>query len=150
MIEEQGRVIAVQGTEAWVKTVSQSACQSCQLRNGCGQQVLTGMGRNKERHVRVGNACKAEVGDQVLLGISEAALLQAAVLVYLFPLLGLVTGALAANLLLGLGDGATALTSIAGMGLAFLIVRLCQRRAMSAGIRPELLKIRPGTIGSSG
>jgi sigma-E factor negative regulatory protein RseC len=141
MIEERGRIVALQGNQAWVQTLRQNACQSCRARSGCGQRALHELSGGKARQVRVDNALQAQVGDQVLLGIGETALLRASVLVYLVPVLGLLAGALVGDRVAGLGDGGTILAGALGMALAFLLVRMCQRHAITGQFRPVLLKV---------
>ena len=97
MASEEGVVTAVGPATAWVKTTRSSACKSCSARHSCSPQD------NNETLVEVVNPIKAKVGDRILLTIESAALLKAAFLIYVFPILGMLVGA-------GLGQwGGTAL-----------------------------------------
>lgn len=148
MVEEPGRVVGLQGAEAWVQTVRQGACQSCKVRSGCGQRLLTELSGGKASQVRVRNVLQAQVGDQVLLGIGETALLRASLLVYLVPLLGLVAGAVLAHRLLGLGDAGAALVALSTMLAAFFPVSLYQRRSVSGQFQPVLLRVLKTNVAS--
>lgn len=99
MIEETGRVVATDGEYAWVERVRASTCGSCSLKGGCGTSVLArAVGRRSVR-VRAENAIAARVGDQVVVGLMEAALLEGSLLMYLVPILALLGGGLAGELL---------------------------------------------------
>lgn len=142
MIEEQGRITGIQGTDAWVQTLRQGACENCKIRTGCGQRVLAELSSSKASQVRVNNVLQAKPGDQVLLGMGEAALLRASLLVYLVPMLGLLGGAVMADRLLGLGDAGTAMVALSAMLAAFFPARFYQRRMGVAGeFQPLLLQV---------
>lgn len=87
MAREEGVVTAVGPASAWVKTTRSSACKSCSARHSCTPQ------ENNETLVEVVNPIKAKVGDRILLSIESAALLKAAFLIYVFPILGMLAGA---------------------------------------------------------
>ena len=116
MIHETGTVISVQGGEAWVQTIRESACQSCKARHGCGQKALAGLTSGQSRQIRVANTLQAKPGDQVTVAIEETALLKASLLVYAVPLLLMVIATVLAGMLLPGND--LAATLCAGAGLA--------------------------------
>lgn len=149
MIEETGQVVALRGDQAGVQALAQGACQSCKVRGGCGQRLMAEMIGDNNLPVYVDNRLGARVGDQVVLGMGEAALLQASLLVYLVPLLGLVGGGLVGDRILALGDAGTALMAVVGMALCLLGGARFQRRAGSAQFRPVLLKILPERVPGS-
>lgn len=126
MIEERGRVLSVEDDAVWVETLRRSACDSCQARNGCGQSVLQRLGLGaRSGFIRVLNPqhehpCR--VGDEVLIGIPEHAVLQGSFMVYLVPLLMLFAGALLAQYL-GAAEGIIILAGFSGMAVGFAAVR---------------------------
>jgi sigma-E factor negative regulatory protein RseC len=97
MIEEQARVLAVDGDVAWVETQRQSTCGSCAANKGCGTSVLAQVLGRRRTRVRVINPIGARVGDQVVLGIEEGALVRGSAALYGLPLLSLIAGALVAD-----------------------------------------------------
>jgi len=89
MIEELGVVSACDGEYAWVHTQRRSTCGQCAARQGCGTAVLAKfLGRNFSR-VRALNSAAAGVGDTVIVGLREEALLRGSAAVYLVPLLAM-------------------------------------------------------------
>lgn len=88
MIEEQGRVVAVESGAVWVETQRQTTCGGCSANAGCGQGLMDKLGvRASRNHVRALCDLQLQVGDHVVLGIAEGWLLRSAALVYLMPLL---------------------------------------------------------------
>lgn len=90
MVEEQARVVDSEGEYVWVETQRQSSCGSCSVKNGCGTQVLSKVFGNKATYVRCRNSCHAKIGDQVIIGINESALLSGSFLLYMLPLLTMI------------------------------------------------------------
>lgn len=123
MIEERARVLSIESDAVWVETIRQSACGSCQARTGCGQSLLQRLGGGRRQgFIRALNTRVCAVGDEVVIGIPETAVLQGSALVYLLPLLGLFLFALLAQAA-GLGEPAVIVAGFAGMGVGFAIVR---------------------------
>ena len=92
MVEEQGTVVAVDGAQAWVETRRRASCDSCSVRHGCGVSTLAkAFGRRRSR-VRVLNSISARVGDSVVLGLNEQAMVRGSLAVYAVPLLALLAG----------------------------------------------------------
>lgn len=135
---------SVQGTTAWVQCRSRSACQRCASGQGCGAGVLGALLGQRQFRVLVplGQAAGVQPGDQVELGIRESQLLKAAVAAYLWPLSGLMTGAVLAGAAAGFErDLYTAAGAAAGLALAVAWSRRRAGRAGAGGLfRPQLLR----------
>jgi sigma-E factor negative regulatory protein RseC len=98
MIEEQGRVVALEEGAVWVETLRKSTCSSCSISAGCGQGLLDKLGAEGRRgHVRALCDLRLSIGDAVVIGVREDLLVRGSVLVYLIPLLGLFAAALLAQ-----------------------------------------------------
>ncbi len=130
MIEETAYVVAVDSQGVWVETQRQSACGQCAARKGCGTAVLGKALGKKRNRVLVANPNQApvQVGDQVLIGIDESALVRGSMAVYLVPLLsfflfGVLGQTLASRLMPGSGEGLSILFSLLGLLLGFLWAR---------------------------
>ena len=94
MIEETAHVVALDGEQAWVTTQRRSACESCAANKGCGTGIMNrAFSGGRTLHLKVMNNVAAAVGDDVVLGIDDRVLVRSAVLMYLLPLLALMTGA---------------------------------------------------------
>ena len=128
MIEEQGRVVAVEEGAVWVETRRRSTCSSCSAQHGCGQGLSDRLGlKGSTGLVRALCDLRLQVGDEVVIGIGEALLLRAALLVYLPPLLGLFVAAWGATRL-GLSEPWVIAAAGAGFALAWLLIRWRARR----------------------
>lgn len=128
MIHETGTVISVNGNEAWVQTIRESACQSCSARHGCGQKALATLSGGQARQIRVINSLDARPGDQVTVAIEESALLRASLLVYAMPLVLMVLVTAMAGALLPGRDGMAMLFAIVGLASGLVVARWYSRR----------------------
>jgi len=147
MIEESAVVIACEAGIAEVEVVRRSTCGACSSNAACGVSLLDRLLGRRPQHLVVGNKIGAAVGEMVVVGIPEGALLMAAVAAYLMPLLGLLAGALLGQTLAqqtgvavtadvaGLAGGAV------GFGLSLWGLRIYSRRlARDARYRAILLR----------
>ncbi len=117
MITEAGRVLALEGDHAWVACKRQVECARCAEGKGCGGGVLGRLLGDRLHRVRAGTGGLAlQVGDRVLIGLQEDAVMRAAFVVYLVPLVLAVTGGLAGFSVAG-ADLAAALGAGAGLAL---------------------------------
>ena len=146
MIEERARVVAVDGDSVLLQTQRQSSCGSCEVKSGCGTSVLAGIVGQKVTQLKLPNTLGAKPGDEVLLGMSENALVTGSLLVYMIPLVMLLLGALSGELLATrLGMDAELMPVVGGaLGfvLAILLVRgLLQKTATGLQMQPVMLRI---------
>lgn len=126
MIEETGRVVAVDGDSAWVETVRAGGCGRCSEPGGCGNAAPS---RRRPAHLRVALTQPVAVGDTVVVGIAEGAFMAGVFSAYVLPLGGLVAGAvLAGTLLPATGDAATLGGAIGGLLGGLLLARLFDAR----------------------
>lgn len=145
MIEEQGRVIAVESGAVWIETLRRSTCSGCSMNAGCGQGILGRLGVGSGRgRVRALSSLKLAPGDEVVLGVGEDVLLKSALLFYLSPLLGLFALALLAARI-GLGEPLIMMAGVAGFLLAWLFVRrLARRHSDDPAMQPVVLRALVG------
>lgn len=123
MIEERGRVLRVEQGAVWVETIRRSACNSCQLRGGCGQSVLQRLGGSaRQGSIRVLDDRSCRVGDDIVIGIPENAVVHGSLLIYIVPLLALFAGALLAQAS-GVEEPLIILAGFSGLGLGFVAMR---------------------------
>ncbi|WP_340676952.1 SoxR reducing system RseC family protein [Paraglaciecola sp.] len=106
MIEEMGIVVRIEGEAGtqhiWVETEIKTTCSSCQAQSNCGTSVIAKAFASKKQQLKLAYGQPVEIGQRVKIGIPEEKLLSASLLVYMFPILGLITGSLLASLLLPL------------------------------------------------
>jgi sigma-E factor negative regulatory protein RseC len=142
MAQEMGRVTHT-SEDGWATVVTQrkDACHNCEASQFCN--ALTDCNKLETKAL---NKVGAGVGDLVTIHLSSHTVLKGALVLYLIPALGLLTGAVAGSDFskhLALGETGTAiLFGMAGLVLGFIITAMISRR-MSAGNRltPEITKI---------
>ena len=91
MIEELAVVVKIENYQVWVEGGQSSACGGCLQKASCTTNALGSV--LKKKSVRVDSDIELKTGDQVMVAIDEAVLLQASLLLYLLPLIALFTGA---------------------------------------------------------
>lgn len=116
MIEEIATVMRVEADTAWVATKSRSACGHCSSGSDCGTAMVAKLFGEKENLLRLDNSLDAQVGEQVVIGVSDALLLKASALAYLLPLIALIA-AVALGQWSGLGEELSSLLGFIGLGL---------------------------------
>ena len=87
MMQEQAIVVEVNGQRVSVETDRQSSCGHCSAKNGCGSALLGKFFDRNKQHLIVETELKLSVGDRILLGLDESALLRGSFIVYAVPLL---------------------------------------------------------------
>jgi sigma-E factor negative regulatory protein RseC len=129
MLEEEGVVLAVSGDMAEVLATKKSACGGCAARSGCGTSLVESLFPQRSRAFHARNEAAAKEGDLVIIGLDESALQIASLLVYLVPLLGLITGAIGGSWLgtQPAGGYAEAFSILGGVGGFFLSLLLVRR-----------------------
>ena len=123
MIEESGRVVALEEGAVWVQTLRKSTCSSCSANAGCGQGLLDKLAITSQRgNVRALTDLQLAVGDEVVIGVREELVLRSAVQVYLLPLLALLGGGFVAQSL-RLSEPLSIFLGLSALLVAGLLVR---------------------------
>ncbi|MFC6632157.1 SoxR reducing system RseC family protein [Microbulbifer taiwanensis] len=143
MLEERGRVVAIEPGAIWVETVQRSGCHGCSAKTGCGTGLLGDYLSNAAR-IRVAlNSWDSEnisLNDTAVIGIGEKALASSALLVYLLPLISLLLTALIGEALAG--EAGAIGGALAGLiGGAAVVRWYSRRRAADPAYAPLLLRI---------
>ena len=120
MLEETGKVIAIEGRYAVIETQQRSACGHCNVGDSCGTSVLAGLFSKRRNRVRLENHLDLSVGDQAVIGINESVLLSTAVMAYLLPLLMMITLTVISSLS-GFGDGINFVVGMLGLFSGMMI-----------------------------
>lgn len=94
MISQQGRVIAVEGSEVTVEIGGVSGCPACDEGKGCGAGIFGRLLRNRHSTMRLPNSINAVPGQAVELGISEQHYLGLVFRLYAWPLIAGLFGAI--------------------------------------------------------
>ena len=141
MATEQGIVIKADSNAAWVKTVKTGDCAGCTARGSCHS-----LGNSGEREVEAINVAGAREGDRILLLFETSSLLKATFLLYVFPILLLVVGAVLGQTMAPQLDfspsGMSLLTGSTFFLAAVLIVKIrANKMARKQEYRPKVIKI---------
>ncbi|SEP99762.1 sigma-E factor negative regulatory protein RseC [Ectothiorhodospira magna] len=117
MIEETARVIAVDEPGfAWVETERKTACGTCSVNKGCGTSVIAKLFGQRRTQVRVIDPVGVTLGDEVIIGLEESALVRGSLAIYILPLVCLLIGAaLGQWLWAGYGELPVVLAGLAGL-----------------------------------
>jgi len=145
MIEQEARVVAIEGDQALVEIQRQSACGGCAAKSGCGTSVVASLFPQRRQTLRLDNGVQAVPGDRVIVGLPEAALQQASLLLYGLPLLLLLAGAVVGKLWFGT-EPAAILGGLSGVTLGLLLVRRIAATAGGRQLQPLLLRRLPGIV----
>lgn len=91
MIEELAIVVKVKNQQVWVNPQISSGCGACVQKTSCTSSIVGQF--FKPRIIEVDSRFPLSVGDKVMVTIDESLLLNASLLLYLFPLLAMLFGA---------------------------------------------------------
>ncbi len=86
MIEQQGRVIGLDGPDALVSIGGRTGCSACDAGEGCGAGLFGRLLDRVEAPLRVPNTLDLGPGQAVRLGLTERAFLELALRLYGLPL----------------------------------------------------------------
>lgn len=145
MAREEGIVIGVEKETATVKTSRSAACEGCASQGSC-------MAKGNDMEVRVDNVAGAGVGDRVVIEFDSGALLKVTFLLYVFPVICLLVGALAGN---AAGERLGVDPSVASAAMGFClffaswaVVKFSGRRmAGKDAYRPRIVRVMgPGVL----
>jgi sigma-E factor negative regulatory protein RseC len=147
MVEQFAVVIALHQDTVIVRSQRGSSCGMCASKQGCNPATL-GTRSNKQLSttIKVARNLEVKVGDTVRLGIAESALIQAALLLYVLPLVALFSGAVIGDYgsaLLGLNNELlTILLGTAGLvSTVYLTRRGIYYHRLQRNMQPVMLAI---------
>ena len=130
MLEMRAVIVRTEGQYAFVRASQASGCEQC-AGKGCGAGKLSQMFCSKPRQFQVENPIEAVVGEEVVISVAEGSILRGIGLIYLLPLLLLVTGAMLGSHWAGLPaqrDGYAAAGAILGLAAGFAAAKLISMR----------------------
>ena len=141
MATEVGVVVRIDAAGTWVKSVRSEVCDGCSSKGGCHT-----LGGGREMEVAVVNPIEARVGDRVILKLETSPFLKATFLIYMFPILLLVAGAVVGEWIsrsFGLDSPLpTALLAFGSLAVGLWIMKVVARRlAKKNEYRPRITRI---------
>jgi sigma-E factor negative regulatory protein RseC len=127
MIEEHAVILTLEPqiesqSVATLEIVRKTACGLCGQTRGCGNSIWGKLFSHKSTQFKAQNGINAKVGDSVIVGIDESALMKSALLLYMVPLVSMLLIAMLASMLIA-WEGASILGAGAGLLLGFVWVK---------------------------
>ena len=140
MITENGIVTQSDKSTAWITTIRSSACKGCSSKESCGTSHNA-----KEMTVTVKNTLGVQTGDRVVIGLDTKPMIILSFLLYVFPILLLIMGAIIGDSLAPILEMDKSICAmILGFGffgIAFLIIRKKQAGlAQKDAFKPFLVR----------
>lgn len=129
MLEEHAIVLSISpnihnlsDSIAVLEIERKTACGLCGKTRGCGNSIWGKLFAHQSTAFKAQNPIKAKVGDSVVVGINERALLKSALLLYIAPLVTMMIGAILMNELMHNNVGSI-LGALIGLILGFVWVK---------------------------
>jgi sigma-E factor negative regulatory protein RseC len=129
MIEERAVILSLESdanasenSTATLEIERKIACGICGQTRGCGNSIWGKLFAHQSSAFKAQNRINAKVGDSVIVGINEKALLKSALLLYIVPLVTLFLGAILATQLNN-SNGSAMLGAVVGLALGLLWVK---------------------------
>jgi sigma-E factor negative regulatory protein RseC len=141
MLTESALVTRRDGNRVELELQRSSACDHCELNQGCGTGALGRLLGRRSRPLVIETDQDCEAGDKVLLELPESALVSASLLLYGLPLLGLVFGGLL-GALLGFAEWLVVSIAFVGLFAGFMFAARTTRRLEQGGHAPYIRDIR--------
>ena len=141
MATEHGIVIRTDSKGAWVKTTKSGSCEGCTARGSCHSLSERG-----DMEVKAINEAGAKVGDRIVLSFETSSLLKATFLLYVFPIILLLIGAVLGHQMAPYFDfdpsGFSAITGFSFFFAAVLAIKYkANRLARKNEYRPKIIKV---------
>jgi sigma-E factor negative regulatory protein RseC len=149
MIEERAVILYLENhsedSTATLEIERKTACGLCGQTRGCGNSLWGKVFAHKSSTFKAQNRINAKVGDSVIVGINESALLKSALLLYILPLATMLIGAILATQLFADTNGNAMLGALIGLAAGLLWVK---GHTMSSSYfklnQPEILRLATG------
>ena len=122
MIEEHAVITKLADGQATLKIERKVACGLCGQKRGCGNSTWGKLLGHKTQALRAENCISAHVGDSVVVGIDERAMLNSVLFLYGIPLVGLLLATILADMIFT-NELYVALSAASGLFLAFLFAK---------------------------
>ncbi len=141
MATEEGIVIKITPNTAVIRATRKSACESCSQKHACAATE-----NSQEMEFEADNSIQAKVGDKVTISLPTGKLLSASFLLYIFPIIMMIAGALTGDLLANAYQMDRSIMSAGGgflfFFIAFGIVKIKDMQAKkSGGFLPKIIRI---------
>jgi sigma-E factor negative regulatory protein RseC len=133
LVEANARIVAFDREGAWLEPEPGTSCGSCASAAACGAKGLGSQASRLEgRRFRLAVPADLAIGDRVVVGMPEKALVKAAFTAYGLPLAGLLTAGILGQSV-GLEQPLVLAASLGGLGGGLMLARLIAARLTRHG-----------------
>ena len=141
LVEGYAYVVAIEGETAWLEPEQTTSCGGCASASACGAKGIgTLADRLEARRFSLPNRDGLRVGERVVVGVSEKALVKASLTAYAIPLGAMLFSGAMAQWAAG-SDLVTMLAMFGGLALGLLGARLNAGRLNAHGeLSPHYLR----------
>ncbi len=137
MNREEGVITRSEGKTAWVKVRRSSMCEICNSRSVCNT-----LSEANTMEAQVNNPVNGKEGDRVEFMISTSTLLKITSLLYILPVLFLLTGAISGYVFFKPPEFYALILGLAGFFISYLIIRFISSKiAGSRKFTPVITRI---------
>jgi sigma-E factor negative regulatory protein RseC len=140
MIQEQAKVVGLQGDQAIIEVDRQSGCSSCELNGACGTGSLGRLLGHRQKPFAVTNNLKLIKGDRVLLQLPENSLLLSGFLVYLLPLFFMFSFSIMADAVLGAQNWLNVAAALIGLFSGLQLSARIVRNRLGKSLQPHVMR----------
>ena len=132
-VEGIARVVRIEGAVAWLEPEQTKACGGCAAASAClPADTGTIAERLATRRFAIENSGKLAIGERVMVGVNDGALLRAALTAYALPLAAMLTAGGLAEAAFG-SDLVSIAAMLAGLGFGLVAAHLAARRLAARG-----------------
>jgi len=141
VIQERGKVLSVAGETVVIQPSGLQSCAKCRTGKGCGAGTLSTFFGRRQQSLTASSTISVAAGDNVVIEIHERALLLAAGLMYVLPVVLLLSGALFAKYIIpNASEFVQIVTALIGLSSGiFCSRRLSERYFKSHAIEPKVV-----------
>jgi sigma-E factor negative regulatory protein RseC len=141
MLTESAIVTRRDGGRVELELQRGSACGSCELSQGCGTGALGRLLGRRSKPLFIETEQKLEPGDQVLLTLSESALVRASLTLYGLPLLGMVFAGMLATMV-SVAEWLIVIAAAAGFYAGYRTAAYLTNRLEDGQLTPHIMDIQ--------
>ena len=141
LVEGYAHVVAIEGATAWLEPEQTTSCGGCASASACGAKGIgTLADRLAARRFSLPNQDGLRVGERVVVGVSEKALVKASLTAYAIPLVAMLFAGSVAQWAAG-SDPFTMAAMVGGLALGLAGARFNASRLNARGeLSPHFLR----------
>ena len=136
-------MIRCQDGRAEVELQRKTACGHCEVAQGCGTGAIGRLVGNRQKPITIATNRALNPGEEVLLNVSERAVVQASFMIYGLPLIGLLIFAVITHILFSWPEWAVVLSAVGGLWSGFEIARRVGKAFTQNSFSLDIVSIQP-------